>query len=185
MLSPVIMAEAHLKFYQELALHYGHTATAPAQVGGPLKFFNPQKLGTGAHIFLSLAACTQQISLHTKFKNQFGLSAQATPQTPGFSLIFQLSRNRLMHALHGNTVSTILLDYLVPMPTPIQISRDVMLRSRLPPPPGLSPQPLLPITISTAPPSIEHSDIVNSRNKRTGRRRRRRRVDDQGVPHFF
>ena len=177
------MTKAHLKFYQGLALHYGHTATAPAQIGGPLTFFNPEKLGNGVHSFLSLAAYMQQISLCTKFKNLFGLSAQATPQTPGFNLVLQVSRNKLMHALHGNTVSTLLLDYLVPMPTPIQISREVLLRSRLPPPPGLTPQPLLPITISTTPPSVEHSDTVISRNKRTGRRRRR--VDDKGVSHFF
>ena len=177
------MAKAHLKVYQDMALHYGHTATASACFGGHLKFFSPQKLGKGVISFFSSAACVQSISLHAKFKNLFGLSAQATPQTPGFSLILQTNRNKLMHALHGNTVSTILLDYLVPMPTPIQISREVLLRSRLPPPPGLPPQPLLPITISTTPPSIEHSDAVIFKNKRTGRRRRR--VDEQGVSHFF
>ena len=172
--------KAPLKFCEDSALLHDHTAAASIQHRGPLKFFNPQKLTSGDCIQLAISFL-QQTSLHAKFKNLFGLSAQATPQTPGFNLVAQVSGNELMHIINGNTTSVLLLDYLIPPPMPIQISRQTLLQYRISPPPGL-PQPLLPITTMTTPPSFDRPQAVRFRNKRTGSRRRR--VDDSGESHF-
>ena len=176
-----MMIKAPLKFYEDPALLHDHTAAASIQHRGPLKFFNPQKLTSGDCNKLAISLL-QQTSLREKFKNHFGLSAQATPQTPGFNLVAQVSRNKLMHTINGNTTSVLLLDYLIPPPMPIQICRTTLLQYRISPPPGL-PQPLLPLTTMTTPPSFDRSQTVRFRNRRTGRRRRR--VDDDGVSHFF
>ena len=139
-------------------------------------------MDSGAHILSAISVYLNQTCLHTKFKNPFGLSALATPQTPGFNVVLQSSRNKLMHIINGNTTSTLLLDYLVPPPLPIQISKDTLLQHRIPAPPGLLPQPLLPITTLTTPPVFDTSQEVRFQNKRTGRRRRR--VDENGVSHL-
>ena len=139
-----MMIKALLKFYEDPALLHDHTAAASIQHRGPLKFFNPQKLTSGDCNKFDISLL-QQTSLHEKFKNHFGLSAQATPQTPGFNLVAQVSRNKLMHTINGNTTSVLLLDYLIPPPMPIQICRTTLLQYRISPPPGL-PQPLLPLT---------------------------------------
>ena len=70
-----------------------------------------------------------------------------------------------MHIINGNTTSVLLLDYLIPPPMPIQISRRTLLQHRISPPPGL-PQPLLPITTMTTPPSFDRPQAVRFRNKR-------------------